>query len=122
MISNITKSNTDEEIFKVFNPLVKTWFINKFKTFSEPQKYGVLQIHNNKNILITAPTGSGKTLTSTLSIINELVTLAQNNLLEDRVYCIYVNPLKSLSYDLEVNLKNPIEEIQTIANKYGKDI
>ena len=122
MISYLEKAYSSQDIEKILNPLVKEWFFSKFTEFSQPQLYGVMEIHKGNNILITAPTGGTKTLTSTLSIINELVTLAENNLLEDRVYCIYVNPLKSLSYDLEVNLKNPIEEIQTIANKYGKDI
>ena len=59
MISFKKQSDTDESIFKVFNPLVKQWFKSKFETFSEPQKFGVLDIHNNKNTLISAPTGTG---------------------------------------------------------------
>ncbi|MBT3691146.1 ATP-dependent helicase [Candidatus Woesearchaeota archaeon] len=122
MIKFKDKPNKDEEIFKVFNPLVKEWFKEKFKEFSEPQRFGVLDIHNNKNTLISAPTGSGKTLTSTLTIINELTTLAENNLLENKVYCIYINPLKSLSRDIEVNLNKPIQEIQKIAEKQNKEL
>ncbi len=122
MISFKKQSDTDESIFKVFNPLVKQWFKSKFETFSEPQKFGVLDIHNNKNTLISAPTGTGKTLTSTLTVINELTTLAENNLLENKVYCIYINPLRALSKDIEVNLKKPIEEIQKIAEKQNKNL
>ncbi|MFH1209349.1 MAG: ATP-dependent helicase [archaeon] len=62
------------------------------------------------------------TLTSTLSIINELVTLAENNVLENKIYCLYLNPLKSLSNDLEVNLQKPLKEIKEIASKQGKNI
>jgi ATP-dependent helicase Lhr and Lhr-like helicase len=119
MITKLEKSNKDEEIYKIFNPIVRKWFRNKFEKFSEPQKKGILPIHNNKNILISAPTGTGKTLTSTLSVINELTTLADNGLLENKVYCIYVNPLKSLSRDVEINLQNPIKEIGRTA---GKDL
>jgi ATP-dependent helicase Lhr and Lhr-like helicase len=122
MISFKKTPDVDESIFKVFNPLVKEWFKGKFGKFSEPQRFGVLNIHNQKNTLISAPTGSGKTLTSTLTIINELTTLAENNLLENKVYCIYINPLKSLSRDIEVNLKKPIEEIQKIAEKQNKEL
>src|SRR3989344_2444248 len=119
MISYLEKAYSSQDIEKILNPLVKEWFFSKFTEFSQPQLYGVMEIHKGNNILITAPTGGTKTLTSTLSIINELVTLAENNLLEDRVYCIYVNPLKSLSYDLEVNLKNP-KILKTPPNFYIK--
>ena len=102
--------------------MVREWFFSKFKNFSLPQLFGVLEIHNKNNILITAPTGSGKTLTATLAIINELVMLADYGLLEDKVYCVYINPLRSLSRDLEVNLKKPIQEIQELAKRYGKKI
>jgi ATP-dependent helicase Lhr and Lhr-like helicase len=122
MISFKKTPDKEESIFKVFNPLVKEWFKYKFKNFSEPQKFGILDIHNQKNTLISAPTGTGKTLTSTLTIINELTTLAENDLLENKVYCIYINPLKSLSRDIEVNLKKPIEEIQKIAEKQNKKL
>jgi ATP-dependent Lhr-like helicase len=101
----MSKPHKEKEILKVLNPLVKKWFFNNFESFSPPQLYGVLEIHNQNNILVSAPTGGTKTLTATISIINELVTLSENDLLEDKVYCIYVNPLRSLSRDLEVNLQ-----------------
>ncbi len=122
MISFKKTPDKDESIFKVLNPFVKEWFKDKFEEFSQPQRFGVLEIHNQKNTLISAPTGSGKTLTSTLSVINELTTLAENDLLENKVYCIYINPLKSLSRDIEVNLKQPIKEITELAKKKGKKI
>ncbi len=122
MISFKKQPDEDEKIFKVFNPTVRTWFKEKFQNFSHPQKFGVLNIHNQKNTLISAPTGSGKTLTSTLTIINELTTLAENDLLENKVYCIYINPLKSLSRDIEVNLNQPIKEITELAKKKKKKL
>src|SRR3989344_4051501 len=122
MISYQDKAYQSQDIMNILNPLVKEWFFSRFKEFSKPQLYGVMEIHKGNNILISAPTGGTKTLTSTLSIINELVNLAEANLLEDRVYCVYVNPLKSLSYDLEVNLERPLQEIEEIAKKYGKEI
>ena len=107
----------NDEVMGIFNPIVRDWFTKKFKRFSEPQLYGVKEIHNKNNVLISAPTGSGKTLTSTLSIINELVDLSEKNELKNEVYCVYINPLKSLSRDIEVNLKEPIKEIQELNKK-----
>ncbi|MDD5253952.1 MAG: ATP-dependent helicase [Candidatus Nanoarchaeia archaeon] len=122
MITLMEKPHNKERILDILNPLVREWFFSNFKEFSLPQLYGLMEIHNKNNILITAPTGGTKTLTSTLSIINELVTLAENDILENKVYCVYINPLKSLSRDLEVNLKKPLEDIKKLAKKENKDI
>ncbi|MDD5177783.1 MAG: ATP-dependent helicase [Candidatus Nanoarchaeia archaeon] len=122
MITYIEKPHEKEKILGILNPLVKDWFFNNFKEFSLPQLYGIMDVHNRNNILITAPTGGTKTLTATLSIINELVTLAENDILENRVYCVYINPLKSLSRDIEVNLKKPLDEIKKTARQQGKKI
>ncbi|MAG48090.1 ATP-dependent helicase [archaeon] len=122
MISEIKKPHKKEDLLKILHPFVKEWFFSNFKDFSLPQLYAVNEIHKGNNILVTAPTGGTKTLTSTLSIINELVNLADQGRLENRTYCLYVNPLKSLSYDLEVNLKKPLEGIKEIAKKKGKKI
>ena len=113
----IKNQNSDEEIFEILNPIVRTWFKNKFKTFSEPQKYAIIPIHKKENILVSAPTGSGKTLTAFTSIINELINLSEENKLEDRVYAVYISPLKALSNDVQINLVKPLQEMSEQANK-----
>ncbi|MBW2995209.1 hypothetical protein KY312_02565, partial [Candidatus Woesearchaeota archaeon] len=45
------------EILSVLNPLVKEWFFSKFQEFSQPQQYGVMEIHKRNKVLISAPTG-----------------------------------------------------------------
>ena len=107
----------DAEIKKTLHPLVSEWFFTKFKEFSLPQKYGVLNIWERKNILISAPTGGTKTLTAFLSIINYLVMLAEKNQLEDRIYAVYTSPLKALSNDIHKNLVEPLEQIFELAGK-----
>lgn len=106
-----------KDIKKVLHPLVKEWFLTKFDNFSLAQKYGVLQIWERKDILISAPTGGTKTLTAFLSILNYLVQLAEKNELEDRIYALYTSPLKALVNDISKNLIEPLEEIQEIAKK-----
>ncbi|MBU0962515.1 MAG: ATP-dependent helicase [Nanoarchaeota archaeon] len=117
MIEFQEKPYEDEEIFKVLNPIVSTWFKSKFKEFCMPQKYAVLNIHNRQNTLVSAVTGSGKTLTAFLSILNELITLSENNMLENKVYVIYVSPLKALNNDLFFNLETPLHEMERLAGK-----
>lgn len=113
------KPRTKQEIEKIFNPLVREWFFSRFSEFSEPQLYGVMPIYERKNILISAPTGSTKTLTAFLSILNYLVNLAEKNELEDKVYAVYVSPLKALNNDIFINLETPLKEIKEIAKKHN---
>ncbi len=108
-----------QELLDSLNPLVREWFFSRFKEFSLPQLYGVMPIWERKNILISAPTGGTKTLTAFLSILNYLVTLAEKNELEEKVYAVYVSPLKALSNDIHVNLIKPLEEIEELAEKKG---
>ncbi|MCP3681425.1 MAG: ATP-dependent helicase [bacterium] len=117
MIKFKEKPNKPEDIVKILNPIVKKWFFSRFKSFSTPQLFGVMEIHSRQNILVSAPTGATKTLTGFLSILNELVDSSQKGILEDRVYCLYVSPLKALNEDIKVNLIEPLKEMEKIAGK-----
>ncbi len=117
MVNYLSKPYEKKELEKILNPTIKNWFFSKFKEFSEPQLYGVMEIHKRNNILISAPTGGTKTLTSFLSVLNELVDSAEKGILEDKVYCIYVSPLKALNEDIKVNLIEPLKEIEDIAGR-----
>jgi len=110
------------EVKGILNPLVREWFFSKFKDFSATQLYGVKQIHGRKNILVSAPTGGTKTLTAFLSILNYLVELGLKKELEEKIYTVYVSPLKALSNDIFVNLINPLEEIRALAEKKGLEM
>ncbi|MBN1645123.1 DEAD/DEAH box helicase, partial [Candidatus Woesearchaeota archaeon] len=119
-MENITfkrKENSSEEIERVLNPTIKKWFYSKFKSFSLPQLFGVMEIHSRQNILVSAPTGATKTLTGFLSILNELVDNAEKGILQDKIYCVYISPLKALNSDIQVNLLGPLEEIEKISGR-----
>ncbi|HME86930.1 MAG TPA: ATP-dependent helicase, partial [Candidatus Nanoarchaeia archaeon] len=101
----------------MLNPIVKNWFQSKFPAFSPPQKLAVIDINSRKNILVSASTGSGKTLTAFLSILNHLIDSSEKGILEDKVYAIYVSPLKALNRDISVNLLEPLAEMEAQAGK-----
>src|SRR3990167_6168132 len=105
MITYKEKQDSEEKLLNILNPIVKQWFFSRFKQFSLPQVYSVTEIHSRKNILVSAPTGATKTLTAFLSIINELVDSAEKGILENKMYAVYVSPLKALNNDIEKNLK-----------------
>ncbi len=106
-----------DRLAAMLHPWVRQWFFSRFKEFSLPQLYGVAEIFSRRNILVSAPTGATKTLTAFLSILNQLVISADSGTLEERTYCVYISPLKALNYDIEVNLEQPLKEIETIAGK-----
>ena len=96
------------------NPIIRTWFLNRFHAPSEPQVAGWPTIAKGDNILIAAPTGSGKTLAAFMVILNDLVEASLRGELTPGVKVIYVSPLKALSNDVEKNLKEPLEEISEL--------
>jgi len=116
------KLRKQSELVGIMDTLVKEWFFSKFNEFSESQLYGVMNVHERKNILISAPTGNGKTLTSFLSILNYLVGLARKKELEDKIYCVYSSPLKALNNDIFVNLSRPLKEIEELAEMQGIEL
>lgn len=117
MIAKLEQPYEPLHLKAILHPFINKWFFSRFKDFSLPQLYGVMEIHNRKNVLISAPTGATKTLTGFLAILNELVDSADKGILEDRVYAIYISPLKALNYDIQHNLLGPLEEIETISGK-----
>ena len=108
MIHRATKKYTKSQVLSLLDPIIKKWFGNKFDDLTPSQAYAIPLIHNSQNVLVASPTGSGKTLTAFLSIINELFKLGKKDKLENKVYCLYVSPLKALANDIERNLNTPL--------------
>jgi len=93
---------------KDFHPAVACWFEKTFTSPTPVQTAAWTEIIRQERVLIAAPTGSGKTLAAFLCAINELVKQSRYGLLEDKVYVLYVSPLKALSNDIEKNLQAPL--------------
>ncbi|MDP3065658.1 MAG: ATP-dependent helicase [Methanobacteriaceae archaeon] len=117
MITRQDQHYSNQKIYGILHPWVREWFQKNFKTFSPAQRQAIVDIHHCKNVLVSSPTGSGKTLTAFLSIISELATLAEKDQLKDEVYCIYISPLKALDNDIEKNLEDPFRGIEEIAGR-----
>jgi ATP-dependent Lhr-like helicase len=101
------------------HPLVRDWFVAKFGTATEPQEQGWPHILAGRTTLISAPTGSGKTLTAFLACIDKLVRKAVAGDLKDATSVVYVSPLKALSNDIQKNLDGPLSEIRELAISRG---
>ena len=58
-------------------------------------------IQSGADVLIAAPTGSGKTFAAFLSCIDRLFKQALARELDDQTQALYVSPLKALSNDIQ---------------------
>ncbi len=114
----------DADVFDRLEPAVQEWWLEEFGEFvpenegffTPPQRGAIPKIHEGTNTLVCAPTGSGKTMSSFLSIIDTLYERDRESPagLENSVYCLYVSPLKSLANDIHRNLEVPLEGIEGI--------
>jgi ATP-dependent Lhr-like helicase len=98
-----------------FHPLVDRWFRSRFEAPTEPQRLGWPHIAAGEHTLIAAPTGSGKTLTAFLAVIDRLLKDAIAGRLEDGMRIVYVSPLRALSNDMHRNLTEPLAELNALA-------
>ena len=76
MAKKVTESHSTERVLSVMHPIVSEWFRKKFGEVTEAQAMAVPLIHARESVLVSSPTGSGKTLTAFLSILNELILKA----------------------------------------------
>jgi ATP-dependent Lhr-like helicase len=98
-----------------FLPFVRRWFEETFAEATLPQRQGWEAIASGRDTLIVAPTGSGKTLAAFLWALDHLHRLGLERRLEDRVYVVYISPLRALNNDIEKNLRAPLAGIRAAA-------
>ena len=98
-----------------FHPLVREWFAASFGTTTEPQAKGWPAIRAGSDVLICAPTGSGKTLSAFTLALDDLVHRAIAGSLVDSTLVVYVSPLKALTNDVRENLEKPLASIVALA-------
>ena len=110
-IEYLDSPHSSEELLDSLCGPVRNWFKDSFPDFTRPQKLAIPAIMERKNLLLCSPTGSGKTLTAFLTIIDKLVRLALDNKLEKKVHCVYISPIKALANDIQRNLIGPLSEI-----------
>jgi len=104
-----------------FHPAVRTWFARAFPLGpTAPQEQAWPAIAAGNDTLVSAPTGSGKTLSAFLVSIDELYKRHDaGKLAPNTAQVMYVSPLKALAVDISENLMRPLDEIATIAVELG---
>jgi ATP-dependent Lhr-like helicase len=97
-----------ESALASFHPLIRAWFLEKVGVPTDVQEKAWPEISRDRHVLVTAPTGCGKTLAAFLWGINQLVTGAWP---PGMVRVLYVSPLKALNNDVRKNLLKPVQEL-----------
>src|SRR6202012_4774447 len=93
------------------SPSAFSWFADRYGTPTPAQEAAWPRIARGENILLASPTGTGKTFAAFLGVLDERVQLQARGELRDTIHCVYVSPLRALSYDLEKNLHQPLREL-----------
>ena len=103
----------------VFTQPTKDWISHTFAAPTAVQQEAWPVIAEGGSVLISAPTGTGKTLSAFLVFIDKLQALAHQGKLKNQLYLIYVSPLKSLAQDIRENLNKPLSGIAQEQNGQG---
>ena len=92
-----------------FHPLIRQWFHEAFGEPTDVQTRSWPRIAAGEHLLVTAPTGSGKTLTAFLWAIDSFAT---GKCEPGATRVLYVSPLKALNNDIRANLLRPLGELR----------
>ena len=104
----VSEGEEKDVLYSRFSEPVRKWLEESISSLNSLQLISVPLILDHKSTLILAPTGSGKTLASFLGLIDELTKRAIAGVLEDRIYAMYVSPLRALNNDIHKNLQLPL--------------
>ncbi len=102
-----------------FHPVIAQWFSDRYQRPTDIQSAAWDHIQAQRHVLVTAPTGSGKTLTAFLWAVDELATA---RLPSGRTRVLYVSPLKALNNDIRRNLLQPLEELRACFKRAGRQM
>ena len=91
-----------------FSVYTSRWFAQAIGTPTAVQDEAWPAIASGRHTLVSAPTGTGKTLASFLVFIDKLKAQARAGNLPQELHLIYVSPLKSLAGDIRENLRRPL--------------
>jgi ATP-dependent Lhr-like helicase len=131
-----------EDVMAAFHPAVRTWFERRFEHGpTPPQRAGWPAVRREQDVLIAAPTGSGKTLSAFLVCIDRFYHQARAEAHPSPddfaltggpdeepasgprgVEVVYVSPLKALAADIQANLSGPLAEIGDVARELGHPV
>jgi ATP-dependent Lhr-like helicase len=101
------------------HPDVAAWFGRAFPAPTPPQRAAVDAIVRGTHTLVSAPTGSGKSLAAFLPVLSALHHAAARGGLADGIQCLYLSPLRALNTDAARNLVPAVEGVAAAVRARG---
>lgn len=96
----------------LFDNQTAEWFRKTLGKPTQVQEASWPAIAAGGHVLVSAPTGTGKTLSAFLVFLDKMKRRALEGSLGQELQLIYVSPLKSLAADIRENLRRPLKGIQ----------
>lgn len=96
-------------VLETFHPLIGEWFAEEIGVPTDVQVLAWPAIARGESVLVSAPTGSGKTLTAFLWSIHQLMTGGWS---PGRLRVLYISPLRALNNDIRRNLLGPLAALE----------
>ncbi len=93
------------------HPELAAWFTRRFGEPTPAQVATLPHILAGRSVLLSSPTGTGKTLAAFLGVFDHLARTHDAGALPGGIVAIYVSPLRALAYDLQKNLHAPLAEL-----------
>ena len=106
-----------EKVPEFFHPLIREWFEREVGRPTDVQAAAWPKIADGEHVLITAPTGSGKTLTAFLWALDRLITGRWE---KGVTSVLYISPLKALNNDIRRNLIGPLSALKRVFREKGE--
>jgi len=98
-------------ILNIFDNLTKRWFESSLGQPTTIQEEAWPAIAKGGHVLVSAPTGTGKTLSAFLVFIDKFKKQQREGILKNELQLIYISPLKALAADIRENLYKPLNGI-----------
>ncbi len=111
-------SDESSAVLESFHPLIRRWFEENVGTPTDIQRQTWPAVAQGEHVLVSAPTGSGKTLTAFLWALNQMISGAWPT--GQGIRALYISPLKALNNDINRNLSGPLVELRQVFEAAGE--
>ncbi|MHA1265134.1 MAG: DEAD/DEAH box helicase [Candidatus Helarchaeota archaeon] len=106
MIEMIINNNTNSSAFELFVPELQKELKKQFRKPTQIQQKAIARILKGNNVLLIAPTGTGKTEAAITPIFNLFLKRKTQGKIKPGISILYITPLRALNRDIFQRIVN----------------